>query len=198
MLIALSALIGYLFGSIPFGLILCRYILGIDIRTLGSGNIGATNVHRNTGAKLGFTVLALDLLKGFFSAWMGFSLAGEYGAIFAGLASVAGHNWSFYLKFVGGKGVATTAGVAIFLFPKAFVILLPLWVLIVFFTKYVSLASVISAVVMPISVYLFGYSFPYFIMSVLAGAFAVYRHKANIKRLLAGNESKFSLKKSTK
>ena len=195
MLQILSILIGYFLGSIPFGLILCRYIFGIDIRKLGSGNIGATNVHRNTGLVLGISVLVLDLLKGFFSAWIGFSLAGEYGAVAGGLAAIAGHNWSFYLKFVGGKGVATTAGVAIFLFPKAFLILLPLWVIIVAITKYVSLASVTSAIVMPFCVYLFGYTLPYIAMSILAGAFAVYRHKENIKRLKTGNESKFSLKK---
>ncbi len=195
MLQILSILIGYFLGSIPFGLILCRYIFGIDIRKLGSGNIGATNVHRNTGLVLGISVLILDLLKGFFSAWIGFSLAGEYGAVAGGLAAIAGHNWSFYLKFVGGKGVATTAGVAIFLFPKAFLILLPLWVIIVAITKYVSLASVTSAIVMPFCVYLFGYTLPYIAMSILAGAFAVYRHKENIKRLKTGNESKFSLKK---
>ena len=195
MLQILSILIGYFLGSIPFGLILCRYIFGIDIRKLGSGNIGATNVHRNTGLVLGISVLVLDLLKGFFSAWIGFSLAGEYGAVAGGLAAIAGHNWSFYLKFVGGKGVATTAGVAIFLFPKAFLILLPLWVIIVAITKYVSLASVTSAIVMPFCVYLFGYTLPYIAMSILAGAFAVYRHKENIKRLKTGDESKFSLKK---
>lgn len=195
MLPILSILIGYFLGSIPFGLILCRYIFGIDIRKLGSGNIGATNVHRNTGIVLGLSVLVLDLLKGFFSAWIGFSLAGEYGAVAGGLAAIAGHNWSFYLKFVGGKGVATTAGVAIFLFPKAFLILLPLWVIIVALTKYISLASVISAIVMPFCVYLFGYTLPYILMSILAGAFAVYRHKENIKRLKTGTESKFSLRK---
>ena len=195
MLQILSILIGYFLGSIPFGLILCRYIFGIDIRKLGSGNIGATNVHRNTGLVLGISVLVLDLLKGFFSAWIGFSLAGEYGAVAGGLAAIAAHNWSFYLKFVGGKGVATTAGVAIFLFPKAFLILLPLWVIIVAITKYVSLASVTSAIVMPFCVYLFGYTLPYIAMSILAGAFAVYRHKENIKRLKTGDESKFSLKK---
>lgn len=195
MLIILSILIGYLLGSIPFGLLLCRYILGIDIRKLGSGNIGATNVQRNTNTILGFIVLAFDLLKGLVSAWIGYSLFGEYGAIFGGLASVAGHNWSFYLKFGGGKGVATTAGVALFLFPKAFLILLPLWVGIVAITRYISLASVLAALVMPICVYLFGYPVPYILMSVLAGIFAVYRHKSNIERLLARTESKFSFKK---
>jgi glycerol-3-phosphate acyltransferase PlsY len=195
MLVVLSILIGYFLGSIPFGLLLCRIFLGIDIRKLGSGNIGATNVHRNTGAKLGISVLVLDLLKGLFSAMIGYYLAKEIGAVLGGLAAIAGHNWSAYLKFVGGKGVATTAGVALFLFPKAFLILFPLWVVTVAVTKYVSLASVISAIAMPIVVFFFGYSLPYVLMSIFAGAFAVYRHKGNLQRLLSGTESKFSFKK---
>ena len=197
MLIVLSILIGYFLGSIPFRLLLCRIFLGIDIRQLGSGNIGATNVHRNTGAKLGISVLALDLLKGLFSAMIGYYFAKEIGAVLGGLAAIAGHNWSAYLKFVGGKGVATTAGVALFLFPKAFLILFPLWVTVVAITKYVSLASVISAIAMPIVVFFFGYSLPYVLMSIFAGAFAVYRHRSNIQRLLSGTESKFSLKKKS-
>lgn len=187
-------LIGYLVGSIPFGLLLCRYVFGIDIRQRGSGNIGATNVQRNTNTIYGLIVLAFDLLKGFVSAWIGFKLAGEYGAILGGIASVAGHNWSFYLKFAGGKGVATTAGITLFLFPKSFVVLLPLWFGVLLLTRYVSLASVVCAVVLPFAVFLFGYSTPYVVISVLASLFAIYRHKSNIDRLRKRTESKFSLK----
>ncbi|HHY19550.1 MAG TPA: glycerol-3-phosphate 1-O-acyltransferase PlsY [Firmicutes bacterium] len=193
--IVFSILIGYLVGSIPFGLLLCRLFLGIDIREYGSGNIGATNVQRTTGIILGVSVLVLDLLKGFISAWIGFSLANETGAILASIAAIAGHNWSVYLKFGGGKGVATTAGVALFLFPKSYIILLPLWFIVVYLTKYVSLASIISAIAMPFAVIIFGYSLPYIIMSICAAIFAVYRHKSNIERLRAGTESKFNLRK---
>lgn len=197
MLVVLSALIGYLVGSIPFGLLLCKYVFGIDIRQYGSGNIGATNVQRNTNTLYGFVVLTLDLLKGFLAAWIGYALAGHNGAILGGITAVAGHNWSLYLKFSGGKGVATTAGMALFLFPKGFLVLVPLWVLMVALTKYVSLASVTAALAMPIVVYFFGYPPKLVAISVLAAAFAIYRHKSNIERLLNKAESKFSLKKKS-
>jgi glycerol-3-phosphate acyltransferase PlsY len=195
MLIVLSTVIGYLVGSIPFGVLLCRYVLGIDIIQRGSGNIGATNVQRNTNTIYGLIVLTFDLLKGFVSAWIGFSLAGEYGAILSGIASVAGHNWSLYLNFGGGKGVATTAGIALFLFPKSVLVLLPLWVGVVALTRYVSLASVIAAAAMPFAVYFLGYPPSFVVTSILTAIFAIYRHKSNIERLRTKTETKFSLKK---
>ena len=204
----LIVIVSYLLGSIPSGYLVAKSH-GIDIRQHGSKNIGATNVLRIMGEKWGYFVFFCDALKGFVSVKVGFSLAGSFGAtltlagLVAALCCILGHNYPVWLSFKGGKGVATSAGVVIALFPMVIVLLAGIvWLLVFLLGRYVSLASISAAVALPIAVALFG---PYarindywlvLCFSVLAAGLAVWRHRANITRLLNGTESRFGKKKS--
>src|SRR5690606_11117346 len=147
-----SAVIGYLVGSIPIGFLVVRQLYRIDIRRYGSGNIGFTNVFRTAGLAPGLVVLAGDSLKGVRAVRLGRWLGGETAGMLGGLAAIAGHNWSLFLRFSGGRGVATGAGVFLALAPKVLAVAALIWVLTVACTRYVSLGSILGAISVPISV----------------------------------------------
>jgi len=183
----------YLLGSIPFGFMISK-IAGVDnIMAHGSGNIGATNVLRIVGPAYAIPVLIFDVGKGAVSAYVGLRYLGMgvAGAFLAGLMAIVGHNWSVFLRFRGGKGVAATVGVILVTFPKLFLVVIGVFVLTVLITKYVSLGSLIGVW----AGFLFSLT-PQFGWTerIAAFVFAVlvtYRHRSNIQRLIAGTESKF-------
>lgn len=186
-------LISYLVGAIPTAFIVGKMVKGIDIRQYGSGNIGTTNAFRVLGIKPALIVLFVDIIKGFLGVKLGLLLIGtEWAAILGGISAVAGHNWSIYLRFKGGKGVATACGVIIALAPKAILLLVVIWIVIIWTTKYVSLASVIAAFLAPIIFLLLKQPIPYVIFSFVVAAFVIYRHRTNIQRLLKGQEAKLT------
>lgn len=186
------ALVGaYLLGSLPFGVLVGRLWAGVDIRDHGSGNIGFTNMLRVLGPLPGLLVLIGDVAKGAAGAYLGRTLTGsDLAALLAAVASVAGHNWSIFLRFRGGRGVNTTAGAFGYLAPQPILAAFTVWALVVILTRYVSLASIIAALTAPIFMWVFGYPYPYVAFMLLAAVFIVFRHRANIKRLLQGTESK--------
>jgi len=201
--LATIIIVSYLLGSIPFGYIAGR-IAGIDIRTAGSGNVGATNVVRVLGKRYGYPVFALDVLKGFGAVkismvmsgqhleWNSPEISGMVGAIF----SVLGHVFPPWLKFKGGKGVATAAGALLALMPIATLIGVAVWIIVFWLTRYVSLASVVATAALPIVILVIGspdghsgrllvYS------SVCVAALVIWRHRSNLSRLLRGTEPRF-------
>lgn len=200
----LPFLIAYLIGSIPTGYIFGWLLKGVDIRKEGSGNVGATNVFRVVGKIPGIIVLLVDILKGLviitlfanlFKAQVG--LSQNLFKIILGLAVIAGHNWTIFLKFKGGKGVATSAGVLIGLEPIVVALCFLIWVIVFVITHYVSLSSVIAALFLPIFTLLFyRSSTELLIFSLIICVIGIYKHRSNIKRLLNGTESKISFKKS--
>lgn len=203
----LVALAAYLLGSIPTGYLVAR-ARGVDIRAVGSGNIGATNVFRVLGRGPGVFVLGVDALKGYAAcrlfgalaaAWFGgqSATAKEFFPIVAGLSAILGHNYTCWLGFKGGKGIATSAGVLLALFPKAFGVVLVVWALVFAVGRYVSLASIAAAVALPIAVGLFGYGAERLTVALLMSGLAIYKHKPNIQRLLAGTEHRFGRPRSS-
>ena len=201
------AVAAYLLGSIPFGYIVAK-AKGIDIRAVGSGNIGATNAMRVLGKPAGIAVLLLDAAKGFFAVGTGYFISKAFGAtdgqietarILAGIFAVLGHNYTCWLKFKGGKGIATTAGVYLALAPWALLIALGVFILALLVTRYVSVASMSGAVALPVTVWVMTPHnlFLGFVTTAL-GALAIYKHKANLQRLKAGTENRFGQKKETK
>ena len=201
------ALVGYLLGSIPTGYLVAK-AHGLDIRKLGSGNIGATNVFRSVGKMLGVFVFVVDALKGYVAcAWVGALVIKLWPAtsldsvqqslpIIAGVAAILGHNYTCWLGFKGGKGIATSAGVLLSLFPKALLVVLGIWLVVFALGRYVSLASIVAAFWLPILVWVFGYNQHCVLIAIVLSAMAIYRHKSNIKRLIAGTENRFGQKKS--
>jgi glycerol-3-phosphate acyltransferase PlsY len=181
----------------PFGYWFVRLTSGKDIRSMGSGNIGATNVHRTRGTKAGLIVLFLDILKGFLAVWLASRLTGNNSTALAcaAVAVMLGHCYPVFLGFKGGKAVATFIGAFLFLTPLALACTTAVFVLVVAFSKYISLGSIVGAVVFPLAV-LFAEHVPTSILTaaVCASLLVIYRHKANIVRLRAGNENVFSLK----
>ena len=191
---------GYFSGSIPTAYLIARSVKGIDIRKVGSGNAGATNVFRVVGKKWGIGVLIFDALKGAFAVCVLPILFPEVGlnpfmvSLAAGLSAIAGHTWSVWLRFRGGKGVATSAGVFIALAPKPALAALVFWALLFTWKRYVSLASLGTAACFPLWVLVF-YSktdrFPVlFPISLLLAAFIFYTHRGNIVRLRSGTEKR--------
>jgi acyl phosphate:glycerol-3-phosphate acyltransferase len=193
----LVVLIAYLLGGVPFGYLFVRFALGKDIRTMGSGNIGATNVHRSAGGKAGVIVLLLDILKGFLAVWIAALLTNNNPVALA-LAMVAvmiGHSFPVFLGFRGGKAVACYVGAALYVAPFALLVTLLIFVLIVAGTKYISLASILGSLLFPFVYWLLLHPpAPLLLAALFAAVLITYRHKANIERLLAGNENVFSLK----
>ena len=185
-------------GSVPFGLLISK-ANGCDIRTMGSGNIGATNVLRCLGKPLGISCFLLDVLKGFIPAFV-FPMIGAGGVslgILYGTAAILGHNFPVYLGFKGGKGVATSAGMLLGVAPLAVVIGLLTWGLVFYVSGYVSLGSIIAAVAVVAAGWVrIGHDDPVTAIALtLLGGLTVWRHRANIQRLLNGTESKFEKKK---
>ncbi len=181
--------ISYLVGAIPTGLIVVRLLTGEDIRRHGSGNIGTVNVLRVAGAGTAVVVLVVDILKGLlpvlFAAAMGSS---AWTVVLAGLAAIAGHNWSVFLKFQGGKGIATSFGVLFGLSWPAAAVAAVVWILTVAITRYSSLGSLLGVVSVPITLWRLRQSEEYVYFGIIAALLAVYRHRANIQRLVAGTE----------
>ena len=181
---------GYFFGSFPSGVIVSRHAGVDDIMSRGSGNIGATNVFRVLGAKYGAIVLVLDMLKGIIPAYLGSRYFGTLGALIVGICVILGHNWSIFLKFKGGKGIAATAGVALVAFPKTVVISVAVFLVTIAVTKYVSLGSLLAVWV--------GFFYTLFTQAAVSekilvfclAAIVTYKHKSNIVRLISGKELK--------
>jgi glycerol-3-phosphate acyltransferase PlsY len=188
--------VGYLLGSLPWGLWLPRLVACVDVRTLGSGNIGATNVWRTLGFKLGLAVALLDIAKGTAAALLGRWLGDDLIAVLAGCAAMAGHWRPFFLGFArGGKIVATTGGVGLAVAPLATLSAGGLWIVIFLVTRYASLASMISAASLPLFALLFGRSWPVLAFTAGAAIAIVLLHRANIARLLHGQENKMQLRR---
>ena len=184
--------VGYLLGSIPFAFILARWWGGIDLRTSGSGNVGTTNVFRTTGTIAGLCTLALDVGKGAVAVLVAQHFGSDpTGATVAGVAAVTGHIFPIWLGFRGGKGVATSCGVFAVLAPLATAIVSGLFVVTVWRTRYVSLGSVVGAVLMGPITYVTGAPPTVLIGAVIAAAMIVERHRGNLHRVFAGTERRF-------
>ena len=182
------AVAAYLGGSLPFGYWAGR-LRGIDIRTEGSGNTGATNVWRVLGKRAGIPVLLLDIAKGLVPALVGLQIAGAGTAIVAGAAAVAGHTFPVLLGFSGGKGVATSAGVVLAVTPLHGIALVIVFAIVLWLFRYVSLASMIAAALYPITCAATGEPWPVILFGAIATLGIVARHRANIGRLRAGTEN---------
>ena len=191
MLVIGGFLLGYVFGSIPCGLWLVQAFHGIDIRNYGSGNIGTTNVFRTVGQKTAAVVLVGDMLKGIMALYIisKFTADPTIVAITA-LGALLGHNYSLFLGFKGGKGVATGLGLFLYMLPWGAVAGFAVWSVIVLITRFVSLGSVIAALVAAAAGWYLEYPFPYAVFGTLACLFVIIRHKDNINRLINGTESK--------
>jgi len=192
----------YLLGSIPFGMVMAKLVGAGDVRRAGSGNIGATNVARVAGPVPGLLTLLLDALKGWLAVWlaMRFLHGQALGMVLAGLFALLGHCFPVWLRFRGGKGVATAAGVFLALCPAAMLGAAMLFLLVVGFWRYVSLGSIAAAAAIPLLVYLLWA--PHFapppsvtITSLTIAALVIYQHRGNVARLARGEEPKFSLRK---
>jgi glycerol-3-phosphate acyltransferase PlsY len=195
--VVFTTLVAYLLGGIPFGYLFVRFVLGKDIRTMGSGNIGATNVHRTAGGKAGVIVLLLDILKGFLAVWFaGVVTHGDSVAVaLAATAVMIGHSYPLFLRFKGGKAVASCIGAFLYIAPLAVLAVVPIFVLIVAVSKYISLASILSVLVFPLVLLMINHPAPPILAAAAFGGLLIaYRHKANIQRILAGNENVFSLR----
>ena len=194
----------YLLGSIPFGYLASR-LVGIDIRQVGSGNVGATNVVRVLGKRYGYPVFALDVLKGFGAVKIAMLMAPglppewnspEIFGILAAMSSVLGHLYPPWLEFKGGKGVATSAGALLALTPVATLIGVAIWIIVFWLTRYVSLASMIAAVVLPIVILVVSSQDqnkrrPLVYSSACVAAVVIWRHRSNVSRLMRGTEPRF-------
>ena len=227
--------LGFLLGSAPFGLLLGK-LKGVDIRDHGSGNIGSTNVFRTLGKKSGITCLILDLLKGFAPVLLAINLARIEDTSFlfsieflksltetvpasqqfqvqsihvlTALAAILGHNYSPWIGFKGGKGIATSGGALLALMPAAVILLVLIFIIVARITKYVSVGSIATGIALPLLT-LYGswyhgkiadgtWNKPLFIFSIVAGALAIWKHRSNISRLRAGTENKIGQKKEAK
>jgi glycerol-3-phosphate acyltransferase PlsY len=187
---------GYVLGSMPWGYWLPRLLRGIDIRTLGSGNPGATNVWRTLGFKFGLAVAVLDIGKGAAAAVLGLWFGSDLIGVLAGVAAMIGHWRPLFLGFArGGKLVATTGGVALAVAPLAALSAAGLWLVVFFSTRYASVASIVAAVSLPLWALLFGASWPVLAFTAGAAAAIVVLHRANIRRLLAGEEHRAELRR---
>ena len=193
-------LVSYLLGSFPTGY-LAGKMRGVDIRAVGSGNIGATNVFRTLGKTAGITVLAIDALKGFiacrFVPGLLEAAPSENMKIAAGVAAILGHNYTCWLRFKGGKGIATSAGVLLGWLPWGLAIVLGVWLVVFAISRYVSLASIVAALALPAAAWLTDGSLRMIGIATLVGALAIYKHRANIRRLLDGTEHRFGTRKPT-
>jgi len=206
-ILAVLLVCSYLLGSIPFGYLAGR-LAGADIRRAGSGNVGATNVVRVLGKRYGYPVFVLDVLKGFAAVKISMLLAPgrppewnspEIFGILAAISSVLGHLYPPWLKFKGGKGVATSAGALLALAPLATLIGVALWVIVFWMTRYVSLASIIAAFALPLVILVVSWDDqnqvkPLVYSSACVAAIVVWRHRSNLSRLMRGTEPRFTRK----
>jgi glycerol-3-phosphate acyltransferase PlsY len=190
----LSSIVAYLLGSISFSYLIARWVKGVDIREHGSGNAGATNTLRVLGKGPAILVLLLDALKGLVAVYVGYVLVGEQPWILAlcGMLAIIGHNWPIFLRFRGGKGVATTIGVVIALFFYAGLISGIIAIILIVITRFVSLGSLVFTASLPFVLLGFQDYYPsaYFWLSIVMALFAIIRHRNNIKSLFQGTERK--------
>ena len=193
MTLLLAALFGYLLGSIPFGLVITRAAGGPDVRTIGSGNIGATNVLRTGRKGLAAATLLCDALKGTAAVLLVGYYAGHEAALAAGLGAFLGHLFPVWLKFKGGKGVATYIGLLIGLYWPAALIFCGLWLVVAFISRYSSLSALIASALTPLALYLLGQPTTALLFLILTVLLWI-MHRANIARLLAGTEGKIGAK----
>lgn len=192
-----AVIFAYFLGGIPFGFLFVRFALGKDIRTMGSGNIGATNVHRSAGGKAGVIVLLLDIAKGFLAVWIAGLLTHNAPEALActAVAVMLGHAFPIFLRFRGGKAVACFIGAFLYIAPLALLAVLAVFVVVVAFSKYISLGSIAASLLFPIAVWQIMHPAPPILMaSVFAALLIVLRHRGNIERLVAGTENVFSLR----
>ena len=187
----LALVAAYLIGAIPFGFLIVKWMTGADVRASGSGNIGATNVLRTTGRAAGIVTLLLDITKGTTAVWLTAKLTGGnmHWMSAAALAVMAGHAFPVFLKFQGGKAVASFIGAYLYLAPIPLLAVLIVWIAVVAYTRQVSMGSILAAGTFPLAVWLFMQP-PLSLMAaaVVSGAFIIYRHRANIARIRAGTE----------
>ncbi|MCK9918665.1 glycerol-3-phosphate 1-O-acyltransferase PlsY [Microbacteriaceae bacterium K1510] len=193
MTLLFAALFGYLLGSIPFGLVITRAAGGPDVRTIGSGNIGATNVLRTGRKGLAAATLLCDALKGTVAVLLAGSYAGHEAALAAGLGAFLGHLFPVWLKFKGGKGVATYIGLLIGLYWPAMLIFCGIWLVVAFVSRYSSLSALIASALTPLALYLLGQPTTAVLFLLLTVLLWI-MHRANISRLLAGTEGKIGAK----
>lgn len=199
--LALLCLAAYLLGSIPFGLVVGRVVRGVDLRQVGSGNIGAANAFRSLGAPLGVAVLALDAVKGYLPVTLAgtmFALLGRAGSpcpataqVLVGVSAIVGHNSSIYLRFKGGKGIATMFGVLLAMSPTATLVAALVWAVALALTRYASVGSLCAAASIPVYFAWSGAPSPHLMFGVVACAMAFVRHRSNIRNLIAGRELRF-------
>jgi len=199
-----ALLAGYVSGSLPWGLWLGRAFRGVDVRTVGSRNLGATNVYRTLGPALGVATLLLDVLKGALPVWLvphhplaqGFPGGLEWCRLAVGFAAVAGHVWSAFTGFRGGKGVATTVGVLLALAPLAFAVFVGVFVITVAVSRYISLGSILGSVafVIALAVGPAHTGRPTLVVGAALALLIIARHRENIVRLTRGEERRFSLR----
>lgn len=206
----------YVSGSLPFGLWLGRWLRGVDVRTMGSGNLGATNVYRSLGPGIGVATLLLDIAKGAVPVWLlphsplGAAFPGgpEWCALAAAFAAVAGHVWTFLAGFKGGKGVATGLGAMLGIYPHltfAGLGALAVWIVAALIWRYVSLASCLAALALPAIVFVVAHlagraqhagMVPFYVVSGALGLLVIVRHRSNLKRLMAGTENRMGAKRA--
>jgi glycerol-3-phosphate acyltransferase PlsY len=199
-------IVGYFLGSIPFGLILVQILRGEDVRLSGSGNIGATNVARSGGTKLGAATLVLDALKGYVAVEIAIMASRRIpnvdltlAASLAALCAILGHVFPVWLRFRGGKGVATAVGAFVGLAPQAILVVLAIFLIVVAVFRYVSLGSIIASAIFPVLAFFLyrGQSSPAGLAVMLgASLLIIFKHRANIRRLLKGTENRLQLHKS--
>ncbi|HEX7361770.1 MAG TPA: glycerol-3-phosphate 1-O-acyltransferase PlsY [Bryobacteraceae bacterium] len=195
--LAVATIVAYLIGGLPFGYWFVRLAYGKDIRRMGSGNIGATNVHRSAGGKAGLIVLLLDICKGLLAVWLAdLTTHGDpLGLALAAAAVMLGHCYPIFLNFRGGKAVACFIGAFVYIAPLALLASIVVFILVLAVRRYVSLASIVAVLVFPIAVWFLEQpAASIFAASIFAALLVVYRHRANIARLRSGAEHVFSLK----
>ena len=190
----IALVVAYLVGGIPFGYLLVRWKTGEDVREKGSGNIGATNVLRTTGRAIAVATLLLDIAKGLFAVWVADKLSGgsPLWMSLAALAVMAGHAYPIFLKFQGGKAVASFIGAFLYLSPVPMIAALVVFVIVVAATRQISTGSIVAAGSLPLATWLIEHPPSIVILATLAAAvFLIYRHRANIERIRAGTENVF-------
>jgi len=188
------ALIGYLLGSVSFSVILTKLQFKTDVRDEGSGNAGATNVARVFGMKAGLFTLFCDILKTILPMFIGFVLLGDLGTAIAGIAAMLGHCFPVYFQFSGGKGVSVASAIAIFCDLRICIISLIIFIIIVLITRYVSLGSIIAVTVLAINSMIFGIGNEEIFLLCYTAVMVIFMHRGNIKRLIKGEEPKFTIK----
>lgn len=192
--IIIVSIISYILGNISASFLIAKYVADIDIRNHGSGNAGATNVLRTLGTKAAIAAFLGDALKGVLAVLIGRLIGGEDGQIFAGIFVVIGHNWPILLNFKGGKGIATTIGVMTAINPYIVAAIVPIGIIIIIISRYVSLASIMGMIIFPIAMLYTHQPVKQVLFSFLLSIMALYRHSSNIKKLVRGTESKLGEK----